>query len=461
MVAKAFFKAVCHLVGIGVILLFYPVISSAHDPNEPSDLDCMECHTCEEPTLENMCLKACPRLASAHKTAGFDLSKSPDILKLDDLADLYEATLFNHKGHAEMTDRGIGCEVCHHYSTSDDIPLCSDCHVPGNENTNLRMPGLKGAFHRLCLGCHREWSHETECDVCHVPAKDGALEASGYDRSDIIGREHPKLVPPVTKILQVDFAEGPVVRFPHAEHVESFGFECVDCHQNESCDQCHDLQRSSSGRDPKKAAHADCKACHEDDKCSKCHTSHDSAEPLFNHEAHAEMTERGVGCKICHHDVEENDIQACSACHTSVEKGAHMGQPSLQGAYHRLCLGCHREWDHETRCTACHHPSQTKDLEAAGQDPTDIVGQSHPKLIPPITKVFQTNYKEGPVVRFAHSDHIEKQGFECVDCHQKESCNLCHDLAKDPTKRDPSKEHHEDCNACHAGDECVLCHKAH
>ena len=33
----------------------------------------------------------------------------------------------------------------------------------GVENADLRMPNLKGAYHRQCLNCHRDWAHENEC----------------------------------------------------------------------------------------------------------------------------------------------------------------------------------------------------------------------------------------------------------------------------------------------------------
>ena len=61
---------------------------------------------------------------------------------------------------------GGGCENCHHYNTSGPILKCSSCHESSRKREDVSIPDLKGAYHRQCMDCHREWSHDTV--VIHV-----------------------------------------------------------------------------------------------------------------------------------------------------------------------------------------------------------------------------------------------------------------------------------------------------
>ncbi|MBI5507612.1 MAG: cytochrome c3 family protein [Deltaproteobacteria bacterium] len=129
---------------------------------------CANCHTCAEPTEANVCLKACPRLFSAQSKSSHDIIEAPEQILINKLADQYAGVQFNHKLHAGMSEMGKGCAVCHHFCPPGKIPSCESCHEAGGRPADLRQPGLKGAYHRQCLQCHREWSHETDCTVCHL-----------------------------------------------------------------------------------------------------------------------------------------------------------------------------------------------------------------------------------------------------------------------------------------------------
>ena len=52
------------------------------------------------------------------------------------------------------------------------ILKCSSCHESSRKREDVSIPDLKGAYHRQCMDCHREWSHETGCNSCHTPKKD-------------------------------------------------------------------------------------------------------------------------------------------------------------------------------------------------------------------------------------------------------------------------------------------------
>ena len=78
------------------------------------------------------------------------------------------AVVFTHNGHAE---RGLSCKDCHHRydngkNVLDESELqegnkairCSACHPP---------QGLQKAFHRQCIGCHRQKAGPRFCGQCH------------------------------------------------------------------------------------------------------------------------------------------------------------------------------------------------------------------------------------------------------------------------------------------------------
>ena len=72
-------------------------------------------------------------------------------------------------------------------------------------------------------------------------------------------------------------------------------------------------------------------------------------------------------CAGCHHfgPVEKNTtLPLCSTCHT-VRKEPEKSVPTLLGAYHRQCLGCHKqmggsEEEMPQSCTGCHEENQQK-----------------------------------------------------------------------------------------------------
>ncbi len=124
---------------------------------------------------------------------------------LNAASDDYEPVAFSHRIHDELN--GGDCGVCHHrYSWDDDdrvgedivelhesidVPIggaCSGCHedmadnppqscarchgMPNEEDAPARL-GLKGAYHRQCIGCHERRMQPapapTECSSCHHP----------------------------------------------------------------------------------------------------------------------------------------------------------------------------------------------------------------------------------------------------------------------------------------------------
>lgn len=124
---------------------------------------------------------------------GMNTDDAPESVTLDYLQELYEEVTFDHQMHSEMYD----CSACHHHTTgtgaqsenckrchassapSQDVS-CSGCHeekknlpvATGKKTTDssiyhIDKPGLKGALHLQCLGCHRSENGPTHCQECH------------------------------------------------------------------------------------------------------------------------------------------------------------------------------------------------------------------------------------------------------------------------------------------------------
>jgi len=119
----------------------------------------------------------------------------PDAVVLDSLAELYEPVQFNHAMHVELAEGK--CAKCHHHTTGaapleprclachkggidGGVYACRDCHplkrfeadYLASLTANPQLyhndkPGLKGALHRNCLGCHVDNGGPSGCKDCH------------------------------------------------------------------------------------------------------------------------------------------------------------------------------------------------------------------------------------------------------------------------------------------------------
>ncbi|MEE9529430.1 MAG: cytochrome c3 family protein [Syntrophobacteria bacterium] len=71
---------------------------------------------------------------------------------------------------------GTLCQRCHHNSpAAKKPPRCGTCHGKPFDEKNLFQPGLKGAYHRQCIGCHDKMGIEkpvsVDCTGCHREKK--------------------------------------------------------------------------------------------------------------------------------------------------------------------------------------------------------------------------------------------------------------------------------------------------
>jgi hypothetical protein len=281
-----------------------------------------------------------------------------DLIVMNELVALYEPVAFDHRTHAQMAETWDGCLTCHHRSPkaatpattraalaavaqrptqdyADVIPACKSCH-PANANAaGINMPSLKGAYHRQCLNCHRDWMDANACVICHaarkstIAAAPAAATAPVALRDDIVGRMHKPIPEPKDKTYRARFtpADGPNVLFRHDEHVKTFGIKCSGCHRRDSCADCHattttaaseispaanPLQPGRTWRD----THGPCESCHQDDRCNHCHYPDKKAAPAaFEHPAVTGQTLDADHMKL-----------ACGQCHTKLKtKAASIG----------------------------------------------------------------------------------------------------------------------------------------
>ena len=96
----------------------------------------------------------------------------PDKVTIDDKYPnkLKGPVTFNHKAHAGA----IACTKCHHtwkQDTSKTPPKCAECHKAGDTSEK----GLKSAFHKQCIDCHKDLQKQgkktgptVKCSDCHA-----------------------------------------------------------------------------------------------------------------------------------------------------------------------------------------------------------------------------------------------------------------------------------------------------
>ena len=281
---------------------------------------CTNCHLCTEPTAADPCLARCSRHGGQFH-GEHEAGEGPGVVIIDQLADLYRPVVFSHELHAGMAEMGNGCTHCHHYSeTTGEIPPCRSCHEVVRQNADLRVPTLKGAYHRQCMNCHRDWSHENACGFCHAEDRERGTSEAAQDPTDIVGVPHPEIEATASYTYRTSYEEGPVVTFHHEDHTELFGQRCVDCHRGDSCARCHDAEKSPT---PQLNHLVSCCSCHGERDCKFCHAT--EAKPPFEHGA-------STGWGLSDHHAR----LACKACH---------GDPSSFRTPRTECTSCHIHWE--------------------------------------------------------------------------------------------------------------------
>jgi hypothetical protein len=186
--------------------------------------------------------------------------------------------------------------------------------------------GLKGAYHRQCLECHREWSGKDDCEICHLPKATTDKREPGYAAATLRASKEP-----ASRTYDTGSEAGRYVTFFHKNHARDYGLSCSECHRQDPCAACHyqgnkPLPRARAAAD---AMHNKCVACHDIQSkasCGKCHAK--TAKKAFSH---AEAT--GFELSPYH------GVLTCASCHPA---GKRIARPES------ACNDCHESWDSET-----------------------------------------------------------------------------------------------------------------
>jgi hypothetical protein len=121
----------------------------------------------------------------------------PDSVAVAHMVDKYEAAVFPHRRIVAKLRSGIAasalamhahgsedlvCQGCHHHSpVGVKPPPCSNCHGAPFQPENIYAPGLYGAYHRQCLGCHQKMGRPTGCTDCHANRAGGVMASQSSD----------------------------------------------------------------------------------------------------------------------------------------------------------------------------------------------------------------------------------------------------------------------------------------
>lgn len=141
-------------------------------------------------------------LLAAGLTLRIACAQGPDTVVLDTMAQYYAPVEFAHAMHVELLGED-SCATCHHHTVGTPLvdENCKRCHATSREpgsaacrechpvkrfsaeylaevESNIHLyhldkPGLKGAFHQRCLGCHLEMKAPADCQVCHSRTDEG------------------------------------------------------------------------------------------------------------------------------------------------------------------------------------------------------------------------------------------------------------------------------------------------
>lgn len=169
-------------------------------PANRQDASCKACHMTPLPAYvnpandkETMDVAIDMLQARDLETKTFAADKIPEKVTIGKLSDRFEPAAFPHgkivKALIDKTrssklagyfhsEQGTLCQGCHHNSPSaEKPPVCSSCHGETIEGADAFRPGLVGAYHQQCIGCHKSMGIEKpdsrDCNACHVEKNKG------------------------------------------------------------------------------------------------------------------------------------------------------------------------------------------------------------------------------------------------------------------------------------------------
>lgn len=238
---------------------------------------------------------------------------------------LTEDVMFSHSRH--VNDAKLDCNACHQdIDQQTAVPLAAIASKP------------------ICMNCHAEHGMANSCEQCHRTINrtwqpPNHIPGSAWQRShgDLLrAHEHDEeLASSMRCSLCHQDATGCNAchqQMPPADHNSTFRLRthglsasidrsrCATCHQQDSCEQCHQMTRPRShrgGYGTPQQRH--CVGCHfplADQGCATCHRtipSHQQATPLPGDHLPS------MNCRLCHGQGQAlphpDGGHACTICH--------------------------------------------------------------------------------------------------------------------------------------------------
>ncbi|MCF7902630.1 MAG: cytochrome c family protein [Candidatus Marinimicrobia bacterium] len=293
------------------------------------------------------------------------LDEIPESIPLNVPKFIFHPVNFPHRAHSHISPQGVTCGNCHHFADEGVYDPCYECHSNDPADFSEDVPTLFAAYHRVCVSCHRQWNPQNVCGSCHLNPEQAVLD----------DQPTPAL-PPVKPtrgpdILHFDTPKSvnPMVTFRHKQHVETFRFSCVTCHENQDCLKCHAYKPPNVSPIVAKLTkpHVPCSKCHATDdqsNCTQCHKkqpttrgfTHDMTGWLLNR-FHQEQS-----CTACHDATKpvERLNPTCTNCHKNFEPGEfdhrRTGLDLYEVHQEADCGDCHldRKFGEPPTCFYCH-----------------------------------------------------------------------------------------------------------
>ena len=276
-------------------------------------ITCGACHTGAQRTREE--LADVPRI---------DCAQEAQILIGSEQDDRAEPPVpFDHAAHQASSRT---CGECHHKT----VRACRDCHSPEGKPEGDHIT-LAEAFHQpssthSCVGCHDAEKRKPDCAGCHQFREVGLLESA-------------------CETCHTGTLEALEARAPLPPPEQLIGDAAADAFT---------IDVMASTYEPSSLPHL---------AIASRLTDISNASPLAAHF----HVDRMTVCAGCHHlgpRREQETPAPCRTCHTIRDKPVQSA-PTLLGAYHQQCLGCHQqmagsEEDMPQACVGCHEEAQAE-----------------------------------------------------------------------------------------------------
>ena len=322
----------------------------------------------------------------------------------DVLGDMFNPVFFRHKYHAKIVK---DCTICHHFFDehyNDQIvpsSRCEGCHLSKNfksmgrhfacrvchepdatpEIRNVRLsngtlvmiPGLKAAYHRHCIECHREMNGPVGCGDCHLArVPDHSSFIKEYKGAATCEECHPGKIAEVQNTIHyrlnksysfkkaAGFSEESVVgELGMISSVSRlFGIDAISAwnvNSDKACKNCHigcgEIPFSGKGEmEPSESElnNVDCLICHVDQGYSlKIKQQYSKDFARLGEIAKKVSTTKSTSCLRCHTGLTSiAPSNAVSSEYSGLRGTSFESGKDVHASLGMTCFDCHYSRDH-------------------------------------------------------------------------------------------------------------------